>query len=455
MSIEWMRGMVGYDRGICNGNISNSALYFRGYIVSLPPHKTKRAKKVLRHKLLLILFILSFGSLQAQVTSDLVVESYLKETGIPITENNKVELLLSGHDKFVDLFDAIRQARHHIHLEYFNFRNDSIANALFDLLAKKAAEGVEVRAMFDAFGNSSNNQPLKKKHLEKITSKGIEIVKFDPVTFPWINHVFSRDHRKIVVVDGIWGYTGGMNIADYYIEGLPELGDWRDIHMRLEGDAVRYLQGIFLDMWNKESGQHIGGPEYFPEPLTVPDTLRRTIGIVDRVPHKTPRSINRAYVAAIDAAQSNIQIINPYFVPTKSIRKAIKRALKRGVEVEIMVPAKSDIPFTPEAYYYIGNKLRKKGAKVYLFNGGFHHSKVMMVDSIFCTVGTANLNSRSLRYDYETNAFILTPATTHELNGLFSRDKQNSTLMTRQLWKERSTWKKIVGWVGNLLTPFI
>lgn len=409
----------------------------------------------MRYGLFLILFICAFGQLRAQVTSDSIVKNYLQETGIPLTHNNKVELLLSGHDKFVDLFKIIRKAKHHIHLEYFNFRNDSIAGSLFELLAEKAAEGVEVRAMFDAFGNSSNNQPLKKHHLEEIQSKGIEIVKFDPVKFPWINHVFSRDHRKIVVVDGIWGYTGGMNIADYYIEGLPELGDWRDIHMRIEGDAVRYLQGIFLDMWNKETGQHIGGPEYFPEPAQIPATLRRTIGIVDRVPHETPRSINRAYVAAIDAAESNIQIINPYFVPTKSIRKAIKKALKRGVEVEIMVPAKSDIPFTPEAYYYIGNKLRKKGAKIYLFNGGFHHSKVMMVDSTFCTVGTANLNSRSLRYDYETNAFIFSPATTNELNTLFYRDKQNSTPMSRELWKERSTWKKFVGWVGNLLTPFI
>lgn len=383
------------------------------------------------------------------------MEAYLRAKEIPITKNNKVDLLLSGEEKFEDLFSLIRNARHHIHLEYFNFRNDSIANALFDLLAVKAAEGVEVRAMFDAFGNSSNNQPLKKHHLERIRKQGIEIVKFDPVTFPWINHVFSRDHRKIVVIDGKWGYTGGMNIADYYIHGLPELGDWRDIHIRLEGDAVRYLQGIFLDMWNKETDQHIGGPAYFPEPAAIPDTLQQPIGIVDRVPRETPRSINRAYVAAIDAAEENIQIINPYFAPTKSIRKAIKRALKRGVEVEIMIPAKSDIPFTPEASYYISNRLRKKGAKVYLFNGGFHHSKIMMVDSCFCTVGTANLNSRSLRYDYETNAFIISPLATHELNALFARDKQDSTPLTQEFWRKRSGWKKFVGWFGNLLTPFI
>ena len=142
-------------------------------------------------------------------------------------------------------------------------------------------------------------------------------------------------------------------------------------------------------------------------------------------------------------------------MPTKSIRKAIKKALKKGTEVEIMIPAVSDIPFTPEASFYIAHKLMKRGAKIYLFKDGFHHSKVMMVDSSFCTVGTANLNSRSLRYDYETNAFIFDPLTTHQLNGMFERDKKNSTLLTPEIWKKRSGWKKFIGWVGNLLTPFL
>ncbi|WP_302458028.1 cardiolipin synthase [Mediterranea massiliensis] len=379
----------------------------------------------------------------------------LKGMGIPVTYNNRVELLMNGHDKFVDLFEAIRGARHHIHLEYFNFRNDSIANALFDLLAQKAAEGVKVRALFDAFGNWSNNQPLKKKHLEDIRRRGIEIVKFDPITFPWFNHAAHRDHRKIVVIDGKIGYTGGMNIADYYIKGLPKIGEWHDIHVRIDGDAVRYLQGIFLTMWNRETGQHVGGPEYFPDTPQLPDSIAEEIMIVDRTPRETPRSISRAYAASIRSADSLIRIVNPYFVPTKSIQEALKHALKKGTEVEIMVPSVSDVPFTPEAAFYILHKLMKRGAKVYLFNGGFHHSKVMMVDGSFCTVGTANLNSRSLRYDYETNAFIFDPETTAELTGMFEHDKGRSTLLTPEVWKERSAWKKFVGWFAHLLTPFL
>nr|WP_288315723.1 cardiolipin synthase [uncultured Mediterranea sp.] len=415
-------------------------------------------KRVLKHivPVLTVLLLFLAGRASAQTTrSDSTVMQRLKDMGIPVTYNNRVELLMNGHDKFVDLFEAIRGARHHIHLEYFNFRNDSIANALFDLLAQKAAEGVKVRALFDAFGNWSNNQPLKKKHLEDIRRRGIEIVKFDPITFPWFNHAAHRDHRKIVVIDGKIGYTGGMNIADYYIKGLPKIGEWHDIHVRIDGDAVRYLQGIFLTMWNRETGQHVGGPEYFPDTPQLPDSIAEEIMIVDRTPRETPRSISRAYAASIRSADSLIRIVNPYFVPTKSIQEALKHALKKGTEVEIMVPSVSDVPFTPEAAFYILHKLMKRGAKVYLFNGGFHHSKVMMVDGSFCTVGTANLNSRSLRYDYETNAFIFDPETTAELTGMFEHDKGRSTLLTPEVWKERSAWKKFVGWFAHLLTPFL
>lgn len=425
-----------------------------------------------RHIYLTLLFILSFsaGAAQAQeadsirmadtdattaYTSDSVVISFLKDAGVRITQNTQLKLLKSGRGKFIDLFEEIRKAKHHIHLEYFNFRNDSIANALFDLLGEKAKEGVEVRALFDAFGNLSNNRPLKKKHLKAIRAKGIEIVKFDPFKFPYINHALHRDHRKIVVIDGKVGYTGGMNIANYYIKGLPEIGDWRDMHIRIEGEAVNELQDIFLTMWNKSTKQSVGGDKYYPLRSDSTPRGNKQVAIVDRVPRQSPKLIRQTYIKSIDAAQDKVQIVNPYFTPTPSIKKAIKRALKRGVEVEIMIPGKSDIPFTPDAAFYTVNKLRKKGAEIYVYNGGFHHSKIMMVDSLFCTVGSTNLNSRSLRYDYEVNAFIFDKETTHELNTMFEQDKQDSSLLTREAYKKRSGWKRFVGWFANLFTPFL
>lgn len=389
------------------------------------------------------------------LTSDSLVLHFLKESGIPISNNNKVKLLKSGREKFIDLFEAIREAKHHVHLEYFNFRNDSIANELFDLLAQKAKEGVEVRAMFDAFGNWSNNKPLKKRHLKKIREQGIEIVKFDPFTFPYINHAAHRDHRKIVVIDGEVAYTGGMNIADYYINGLPKIGTWRDMHTRIEGDAVNDLQEIFLSIWNKETKQEVGGDAYFPQHGAQTDSTNITIAIVDRTPKKNSRMLSHAYAMSIYSAQKNVHIVNPYFVPTSSITKALNRTIERGVDVQIMVSSASDIPFTPDAALYKLHKLMKRGATVYMYNGGFHHSKIMMVDDAFCTVGTANLNSRSLRYDYETNAFIFDKKTTAELNDMFHNDIEHCTQLTPEFWKKRTVWKKFVGWFANLFTPFL
>ena len=388
--------------------------------------------------------------------SDSILIAYLQqEYNIIPTEHNNIKLLKSGEEKFIDLFQEIKKAKHHIHLEYFNFRNDSIANALFDLLGQKADEGVEIRALFDAFGNASNNQPLKKKHLKAIREKGIQIEKFDPFKFPWINHAFHRDHRKIAIIDGKIGYTGGMNIADYYIHGLPEIGDWRDMHVRIEGKAVNELQAIFLDMWNKTSKQNINGNEYYPYNNNYANETSGKIAIVDRYPRTVPEIMRNVYIKAIESANEKVQIINPYFTPVKSVKKAINQALKNGVKVEIMIPGKSDIGFTPDAAMYIANKLRKKGADIYIFNGGFHHSKIMMVDSLYCTVGSTNLNSRSLKYDYEVNAFIFDTETTNELMELFKEDQKNSTLLTKDIYKQRTTWKKFVGWFAHLFTPFI
>jgi cardiolipin synthase len=393
---------------------------------------------------------------QPSAAADSLMRDYFRREGIGLTEGNAVTLLPSGHDKFADLFEQVRQAKHHIHLEYFNFRNDSIANALFDLLAEKADEGVEVRALFDAFGNSSNNQPLKKKHIKAIRARGIQLVKFDPFRFPYINHALHRDHRKIVVIDGKVGYTGGMNVAQYYIEGLPEIGPWRDMHARIEGPAVADLQRIFATMWRKATKETLEGEAYFPD--FAPDSLpvvKEDIAIVDRRPHKTPKAIRRAYIAALDAAQGQVQLVNPYFVPSHSIMKALRRTLKRGVEVEIMIPAKSDIPFTPAAARYMAYQLHKKGAEVYVFNGGFHHSKIMMVDSTFCTVGSANLNSRSLRYDYEVNAFVMSPHITGQLMRMYEADKRNSDVMDKAYYKSLPKRKRIYGWFAHLFTPFL
>lgn len=414
----------------------------------------------------LIAFILvCIGRSHAQ-TSDSIIVNILEKNNIIFSKNNSVTLLYSGQEKFDDMFCAIRQAKSSIHLEYFNFRNDSIAFKLFDLLKEKAAEGVEVRALFDGFGNDSNNQPLKKKHIKKLREDGIEIYEFDPVRFPWINHVFTRDHRKIVVIDGNIAYTGGMNVADYYINGTEQVGEWRDMHCRIEGGAVSQLQMIFLKIWNRTTGQDIWGPKYFRayEPSTFkglkPDTTlsakKKTVGIINREPHTSNKIIRTFYYGAIDNAKDSIKLVNPYLTMNKKLKKKLKNALKRGVKLEIMVSAKSDIPLTPDCVFYNVHKLMKKGADIWVYEPGFHHTKIIMVDGLFCTVGSANLNSRSLSWDYEANAVIIDKNTTKELDVMFENDKKNSFYLTEKKWDEiRSPWKKFVGWFANILSPFL
>jgi cardiolipin synthase len=371
---------------------------------------------------------------------------------VPITNNNKVKLLNGGTEKFNDLFRSIEKAKHHIHLEYFNFRNDSIARLLFDLLANKAKQGVEIRALYDAFGNRSNNMPLKKKHLDTIREKNIQIFPFDPLYFPFVNHIFCRDHRKIAIIDGETAYVGGINIADYYINGLPEIGKWRDMHARIEGGAVEYLQRIFLSIWNEVTGQKIDGKQYYP---AHNDSVGKTVAIVDRDPKKLPKQLEQTYLKSIRSAKNRIRIINPYFLPTTAIRKELEKAVERNVKVEIMISAKLDVKFTPDGVFHVAHRLMKKGVDIYIYNAGLHHSKIMMVDGKFCTVGSANLDYRSLRHDYEVNAFVFDEKITAELNGIFDADKENSTRMTPDVWKKRSLWKRFVGCIANMLSPIL
>ncbi|MDR0728588.1 MAG: cardiolipin synthase [Prevotellaceae bacterium] len=385
--------------------------------------------------------------------SDSTVMAFLDSLQIPVTENNALTLLKSGQEKFDALFDDIAAATHHVHLEYFNIRNDSITNRLFDLLALKVQQGVKVRVIFDAFGNMSNNKPLKKKHLKALRERGIAIEEFDPIRFPYLNHISHRDHRKIAIVDGRTGYIGGINIADYYLDGMPDIGEWRDMHVRIEGAAVDCLQEIFMAMWMQITGEAIDSGDYCRGNTTAGDG--RQIAIVDRVPHTMNRQMREVYIRSMNAAQSKIQIVNAYFIPGKAIRKALKRAIERGVVVEIMISAKSDVKFTPDGVFYVAHQLMKKGADVYVYNDGFHHSKVMTVDDCFSAIGSVNFDARSFNHDYEVCAFIFDEETAAELNCIFEDDKIHSTKMIPEEWKKRSPWKRFTGWLANLLSPLL
>lgn len=410
--------------------------------------------------ILLLLMTLSTLSPQAiaQLSSSQQTIEALKQMDIPFYDGNSVVLLPSGTEKFKDMFEAIRQARHYVHLEYFNYRNDTIGWALFGLLGQKAKEGVEVRVMCDDFGNRSNDHPLTKHHLDSIRSMGIQIQIFDPMKFPWINHFYHRDHMKIAVIDGNIAYSGGMNVADYYIHGKPEIGSWHDMHMRLEGPVVAQYERIFSMMWQGETDEYLDSLQYEGmgkpveefyynlRPDDTEDVRQKTLAVVNRTPGKRSKLMRKAYVAAIDAAKHHIQIVNPYPTGVYSVRRALYNALKRGVRVEFMVSAKSDVPITPDVVAIQMRRLLARGCEVYYYEEGFHHSKFMIVDDEFCTIGSANMDARSMLFDYEVNSFIFTKTTTKQLQAIFERDKEKSTLLTREGWFKRfNLWHRIVG----------
>lgn len=399
-------------------------------------------------------------------SSDSLIVAQLRSKGITFSHDNSITLLTNGQRKFDDMFSAIRQAKSTVHLEYFNFRNDSITRKLISILGQKVKEGVKVRALFDGFGNSSNNMPLKEKHIKAIREMGIEIKEFNPVKFPWIDDIFNRDHRKIVIIDGKIAYTGGMNVADYYIKGTEVVGGWYDMHCRIDGSEVNTLQKIFLKMWKKVTHQNIHSTEFWRakkadyfqglRPDTTATAYHKMVGIINREPHISNDIIRYFYVNAINDAKDSIKLINPYFTLSHKLIKAIKNAAKRGVKVQIMLSTKSDVPLTPDCGFYNAHKFMKAGCEVYMFTKGFHHTKIIMVDGKFCTVGSANLNSRSLRWDYEENAVIIDKNTTKELDTLFEDYKKDSFLLTPKSWKEwRTPSQRHLGWWAHLLAPFL
>ena len=425
-----------------------------------------RSKRILLTAFMMAAMVIATLQGHAQ-TSDTLVVRALESKGIRFSHNNSVTLLMSGQEKFDDLFKAIDQARSSIHMEYFNFRNDSINRELISHLAPKVKEGVEVRLLYDAFGNMSNNSPMRKKDIAAIRALGIEIYQFDPIRFPFVNHVWSRDHRKIVVIDGCVAYTGGMNVADYYIKGTDQVGEWHDMHCRIEGDAVNELQRIFLRIWNKTAKQNIHGPQYYRglgdisyfnglKTDSCQSREHQQVGIINREPHTSNTIIRDFYLSAINSAKDSIKIINPYFTLIGPLKRAIKKAVKRGVKVDIMLSVKCDEPITPDCGFYNAHKLMKKGCHIWMFEPGFHHTKIIMVDGRLCTIGSANLDSRSLRFDYEENAVIINKCVTAQLEHLFNSQKGDSFKLTEKKWKEwRTPWQRFRAWFAHLLSPWL
>jgi cardiolipin synthase A/B len=390
----------------------------------------------------------SLNNLSPQVRKkENIIRLLLKNSNALLTTGNQLKLLNNADETFEAIFDAIKNATHHIHLEYYILENDKIGNKLKELLIEKNKEGVEIRIIVDDVGSWS----LGNKYISELRKNGIEIYSFMEVRFPRLtSRVNYRNHRKIVVVDGEIGFTGGINFADRYLKGVKEIGPWRDTHLQIEGDAVNCLQVVFASDWFFVVHENLTGRKYFPQLSEFPGT---PLQISASGPDSDWDSIGQAFFTAISGAKSGIYIATPYLMPPLEIIYALKTAALSNVDVRILMPEKSDsiIPHW-SSFSYI-EELLEAGVRVFFYQNGFIHSKYIIVDKVFSTVGTTNLDFRSLETNFEVNAFIYDEAFSAELERQFKTDLKNSSEIKLEEWRQRKWHFKLRESLAHLVSP--
>lgn len=380
------------------------------------------------------------------------VISLLLNTGkLPFTTNNKVSVYIDGNQKFKNLLEDIKNAKNHIHLEYFIIKDSEIGRELKDLLIKKSNEGVKIRILYDDVG--CWRFWFYRKFFNEMKENGIEIVAFLPAKFPLTGGKLNyRNHRKIVIIDGKIGYTGGLNIGDEYMGKNKKFGYWRDTHIKIEGTSVYMLQMIFLTDWYYTTKEIITEDKYFPSPQRCGNSM---VQIIASGPDSDWESIRYAYFCAICQAKKSIYIETPYFIPDESILIALKSAALSGVDVRIVFPKIADHKIVNNASYSYFDDILKSGGKVYLYTKGFIHSKIMTIDDKIASTGSANMDLRSFMLNFEINAFIYDKEIVERMNKDFFEDLNNSEELTLEEFSKRKLGKKVRESIARLFSPIL
>ena len=377
---------------------------------------------------------------------------HLQASGAILTDDNDVQFIVDGKEKFRLLLEDMKQARKSIHIQYYIMKDDEIFASMKEILLMKVREGVEVRILFDGMG-ARFVKPGVWKELEAL---GIETAEFFPPIFGKLNlRINYRNHRKIVVIDGRIGYVGGFNVAREYA-GLDEkFGYWRDTHMRITGSAVSSLQVRFILDWNFAAQKRtLSFDQYIEE---AEDTLGAhcPVQIVTSGPDSLVQSIRNTYLRLIHKAKRSIYIQTPYFIPDEAIMSALMIAVRSGVEVNIMIPFKPDHPFVYWATYSYVGELVLQGAKCYTYNNGFLHAKGIVVDELVLSYGTANMDIRSFALNFEVNAIIYDRDKAEEMAGYFREDLKHCRLITRNAYQGRTLLIRCKEQISRLLSPVL
>ena len=370
-----------------------------------------------------------------------------KNSDAPLHENNDVKIFTKADHLYDSILEDLKKARHHIHMEYYIFLADKIGQKVMDVLKEKTKEGVIVRVIIDDVGSWQ----LRKKKINELRAAGIEVQSFLEVGLPYINsRVNYRNHRKIIVVDGLVGYTGGFNIEDRYVEGLS-WGPWRDTHIRIEGSAVLGLQKNFLMDWFFVKRELIEDVAYYPAQEKKGDCLAQ---IVISGPDMVWESVMQIFAKSFMEAKRRIYIETPYFLPPESLVTALQTAALCGIDVRIILPMRSDAKVTLYSTYSYLDQMLKAGIKVYLYQAGFIHSKVVVTDDI-AIIGSANMDFRSFEQNFELNAIMYDAKVAQQMVEIYEDDLKSSIEIKKEEWATRRFSQKIKESLARLFSPLL
>jgi cardiolipin synthase len=369
----------------------------------------------------------------------------------PITDNNEVELLINGEEKFPSVLAAVDQARQYIHLEYYIFDPDTIGLEMIERLIRKAKEGVKVRFIFDDFGAHK-----VRRHMKRMREAGIEVYPFYTVKLYLLaNRLNYRNHRKIIVIDGEVGFIGGINISDKYQNSTAGANDmyWRDTHLKVRGGMVRSLQYIFMVDWNFCSKQKLTPNSlFFHKEIQGGNTIGQVIA---SGPDSDSPYILQSIVRAISLAREEVLITNPYFIPHPTVLEVIMITALSGVRVKLLVPGVSDSWFINMGNHSYFQELLKAGVEIYTYNKGFVHAKTIVIDSEVAMVGTANMDSRSFELNFEVNAIIYDRKVAGQLRQIFYDDLKDVSKVDPEEWEKRPMYRQLMDKLIRLVAPLL
>ena len=365
------------------------------------------------------------------------------------TSGNRVDVLVDGNATYDAIGAAIDGAQHHVHAQYYLIRNDATGSWFRERLIAAAKRGVQVRLLMDGYGCFAVGRNWRRP----LVKAGVRIGEFLPMRSVLLQPVNLRSHRKIVVVDGQTAFTGGFNIGDEYRGQMRGLGSWRDVHLRIEGPAAAELQRVFFQDWAFATREPIDPREYFPKDM--PPCGDATIAVIPSGPDTRTEAIHRLFFGAIVGAQNEVHITTPYFVPTESLMVAMELAAMRGVEVKLILPARSNHAVTFHAGRSFYGQLLDAGVDVREYEPGLIHAKTLVADGQVALVGSANMDLRSFRLNFEVHALVHDVNTAAKLQETFEVDMQKSRGVDPSAWRTRALGLKVKEGTARLVSPLL